>query len=132
MRSGFIASTMTDPAVVSARTTTLQGSSRPISRTIPTARCASVGLHAPRIRYFSMSVPSLAFRVACMSISVSTPKPCSDSAALVAVTAVSKSVSVKVVESAMVMVENSFRSSNCGNCVPIRFGGGEDLVRPLW
>lgn len=22
----------------------------------------------------------------------------------------------------MVMVENSFRSSNCGNCVPIRFG----------
>ncbi|CDZ91160.1 conserved hypothetical protein [Rhodococcus ruber] len=81
---GFMASTWTVPeSSGSRRTTTLHGSSSPICRLADTARCASGGLHAPRMTYGSMSTSILVFRVACMSISVSTPKPCSFSAARV-------------------------------------------------
>lgn len=46
------------------RTTTLQGSSSPISGSICSAWWASWGLQAPRIRYGSVSWPSLCLRVA--------------------------------------------------------------------
>ena len=65
----------------SARTTTLHGNSRPISRSASSARLASGGLHAPRITYGSSSASSFCRNVACTSISVSTPKPCSCNAA---------------------------------------------------
>lgn len=64
-----------DPAMA-----TLHGSSVPIPGSTSSARCASSGLHAPRMRYGFTVTPSLAARVALTSISVSTPKPSAFSA----------------------------------------------------
>src|SRR5271166_6076234 len=98
---GFIASTITAPSSArSDRTTTLQGNSSPIWRSTLIAWCASGGLHAPRIRYSSMSSSSLAFSVAFTSISVSTPKACCARASRVRTTA-SSNVVCSVVDSAM-------------------------------
>src|SRR6476619_5001594 len=57
------------------RTTTLQGSRSPMDGSACSAAWASCGRQAPRTTWGAMSAPILAFRVACMSISVSTPKP---------------------------------------------------------
>nr|KEP23226.1 hypothetical protein DA06_10595 [Georgenia sp. SUBG003] len=45
------------------------------------------GLHAPRISWGGMSTSSFFLRVAAMSISVRTPKPCAASASRTAVAA---------------------------------------------
>src|ERR1035437_4970767 len=58
-----------------SRKTTLHGSSSPASGAATIARCASEGLHAPKIRYPGMATSSLVRSVSWTSISVSTPKP---------------------------------------------------------
>jgi len=69
-----------------ARTTTLQGRSNPMDGSACRAAWASGGRHAPRITWAGTSTSSFALSVAAMSISVSTPKPCSPSAARTAST----------------------------------------------
>ena len=67
-----------------ARTTTLHGSSSPTEGSACRAAWASGGRQAPRMTWGGTSTSSLAFRVARMSISVSTPNPCSAKASRVA------------------------------------------------
>jgi hypothetical protein len=64
-------------------TTTLQGSSSPISVSTCKARCARVGLHAPRMTYLRKSASTFCFGVCFTSIVVSIPNPSSFSAAVV-------------------------------------------------
>lgn len=82
MAGSMVSTRVRSPATL--RTTTLQGSRSPIEGSARIAAWAKGGRHAPRITWGAMSAPIFAFSVACMSISVSTPKPWAASASRVA------------------------------------------------
>ena len=72
--SGSMKRTLLEPSARPS-TTTLHGSSTPMPGSASSARWASRGLQAPRIRYGARSTPSFSFNVTRTSISVRTPNP---------------------------------------------------------
>ena len=79
--TGSTLAASTRPSAAS-RTMTLQGNITPSFSSIFSASCASRG-STPRMRYMPISAPIFDLRVACSSMSVSEPNPCSLSRAVV-------------------------------------------------